>query len=33
MKRTEPKLDIFPHIFPPAFFERMREIAAAFDAE
>jgi len=29
MKRTEPKLDIFPHIFPSAFFERMKEIAAA----
>ncbi|HEX7052523.1 MAG TPA: amidohydrolase family protein [Burkholderiales bacterium] len=30
MKKTaERKLDIFPHIFPPAFFERMKEIAAA----
>jgi len=29
MKPTEAKLDIFPHIFPPAFFERVKEIAAA----
>ena len=29
MKKTaERKLDIFPHIFPPAFFERMKAIAA-----
>ena len=35
MKKVEPRLgtaerrlDIFPHIFPPAFFERMKEIAA-----
>jgi predicted TIM-barrel fold metal-dependent hydrolase len=26
---AERKLDIFPHIFPPAFFERMKEIAEA----
>jgi len=29
MKKQEQRLDIFPHIFPPAFFERMKEIAAA----
>ncbi len=29
MKPTEAKLDIFPHIFPPAFFERVKQIAAA----
>ena len=28
-KKAEQRLDIFPHIFPPAFFERMKEIAAA----
>jgi len=27
MKRTEPKLDIFPHIFPLEYFERMKKIA------
>ena len=27
MKRTEPKLDIFPHIFPLEYFERMKSIA------
>ena len=29
MAKAEQKLDIFPHIFPPAFFERMKGIAAA----
>jgi predicted TIM-barrel fold metal-dependent hydrolase len=29
MKQVERKLDIFPHIFPQAFFERMKQIAQA----